>query len=51
MAGTPEKILDYLLEGMRSDSTLSDPIGKFKDTRSEGLAHRRKMFKLLLDGN
>uniref|UniRef100_A0A670YUS5 Rap guanine nucleotide exchange factor 3 n=1 Tax=Pseudonaja textilis TaxID=8673 RepID=A0A670YUS5_PSETE len=28
MAGTPEKILDYLLETMRSDSTLSDPVGE-----------------------
>lgn len=30
MAGTPEKILDYLLETMRSDSTLSDPVGEYK---------------------
>ncbi|XP_077185402.1 rap guanine nucleotide exchange factor 3 isoform X2 [Paroedura picta] len=29
MAGTPEKILDYLLETMRSDSTLSDPVDTF----------------------
>ncbi|XP_061470528.1 rap guanine nucleotide exchange factor 3 isoform X2 [Rhineura floridana] len=29
MAGTPEKILDYLLESMRPDSTLSDPVDTF----------------------
>ncbi|XP_028577037.2 rap guanine nucleotide exchange factor 3 isoform X1 [Podarcis muralis] len=29
MSGTPEKILDYLLETMRPDSTLSDPIDTF----------------------
>nr|XP_020634675.1 rap guanine nucleotide exchange factor 3 isoform X1 [Pogona vitticeps] len=29
MAGTPEKILDYLLEVMRPDSTLHDPIDTF----------------------
>ncbi|XP_062975330.1 rap guanine nucleotide exchange factor 3 isoform X1 [Elgaria multicarinata webbii] len=29
MAGTPEKILDYLLEAMRPDSALSDPLDTF----------------------
>ncbi|XP_044287212.1 rap guanine nucleotide exchange factor 3 isoform X2 [Varanus komodoensis] len=29
MAGTPEKILDYLLEAMRPDATLIDPLDTF----------------------
>lgn len=29
MAGTPEKILEHLLEFMRLDATLYDPVGKW----------------------
>lgn len=29
MAGTPEKILEHLLEFMRLDATLYDPMGKW----------------------
>lgn len=29
MAGTPEKILEHLLEFMRLDATLYDPVGRW----------------------
>ncbi|KAL7988094.1 hypothetical protein Chor_007013 [Crotalus horridus] len=51
MAGTPEKILDYLLETMRSDSTLSDPVeatqGSEQDKAAYILGKRQKILWLV----
>lgn len=39
MAGTPEKILEHLLEAMRLDATFYDPMGEHQAALGGGETH------------